>query len=92
MRCYDDVGGEHAFARFEAAFDFYNDVYPINANRPFMWKLYDRDTCSGSGNILADLDLAWGMNSKTPEMRWISDLSITYGYHPLFVGMKSCST
>ena len=47
MRCYDDVGGEHSFARFEGVFDFYNDVYPINENRPFMWKLYDQDTCSG---------------------------------------------
>ena len=52
MRCFDDVGGEHAFVRFEGPFEFNNDVYPINENRPFMWKLYDQDTCSGRTVVL----------------------------------------
>ena len=117
MRCFDDVGETHNFVRFEGAFEFHNDVYPVNENRPFMWKLYDQDTCQSgrtvvlllqtllltknnlsiqkiscikqfnlkslgpflSGNFLTDLDLAWRMNSRSVEMRYVTDLSITYG-------------
>ena len=52
MRCFDDVGETHNFVRFEGAFEFFNDVYPVNENRPFMWKLYDQDTCQSGRTVV----------------------------------------